>query len=86
MAVPIRVPSRCRVKALLSPGGPIVSASPRAVLRDASNSLHHLILGQVSTQFSHPPKSSVLLTIMVSEVFIPWRRIATRVKTSMRGP
>lgn len=33
MAVPIRVPSRCGVKALLSPGRPLVSASPRASLR-----------------------------------------------------
>ena len=33
MAVPIRVPSRCGVKALLSPGRPLDSASPRAFLR-----------------------------------------------------
>lgn len=54
MAVPIRVPSRCGVKALLSPGRPLVSALPRAILRAASNSLQHFLLGQLSTQ--PPPK------------------------------
>lgn len=58
MAVPIRVPSRCGVKVLLSPGRPMGSASPRAILRAGSNSLHHL-LGQLSTQFSPHPLPQV---------------------------
>lgn len=84
MAVPIRVPSRCGMKTLFSLMWPLASASPRDVLGGCFY-FNTVSLGgfQVS---SAPPKSFVLLTIMVSDVFIPWRRMATSVKTSMRGP
>lgn len=85
MAVPIRVPSRCGVKALLR--APLVWPHPGLSAGAAPVSLHLHILRQFAAHQPRPlPKACVLLTIMVSDVFIPWRRMATSVKTSMRGP
>lgn len=88
MAVPMRVPSRCGVKALLRLRDLWSQPSPGPFLQGLL--LPHLAFIALGS-FQPPPatrlpKACALLTIMVSEVFIPCRRMATSVKTSMSGP